>query len=264
MYIYKITNKINNKVYIGLTTTTIEKRWSTHKRYAIGKYKNHPLYNAMIFYGINNFSIEQLDKTNNIKELGSLERYYIKVYNSQDRNYGYNITAGGESNQYDANPRAKLNINDIITIREFYKESVYNAKEVWSLFYKDKISYSTFEKIYEGYTWRGILMDVYNKTNKLLHIKKFKAHKNESNGNSLYSNIEVFNIRKYYVNHTLNETYLKFGSKSKSKNSFRNIIDKSYKDIPIYNKVKKIWLLDNNEIDITNYKPVSTIYGSVE
>ena len=63
MFIYKITNIINNKVYIGLTTTTIQKRWSTHKRYAIGKYKNHPLYNAMNLYGINNFTIDKICET---------------------------------------------------------------------------------------------------------------------------------------------------------------------------------------------------------
>ena len=40
MIIYKITNKINNKVYIGLTTQTVEKRWEQHLQAAFND--NHP------------------------------------------------------------------------------------------------------------------------------------------------------------------------------------------------------------------------------
>ena len=107
-------------------------------------------------------------------------------------------------------------------------------------------------------------MDVYTELNKIQHIKKFKARIGEQNGNSKYSNDLVLQIRKYYVNHTLDETYKKFGSISKSKNSFRNIIDKSYKHIPYYKKLRKKWYLNDIEIDINNYKPVSTISGSGE
>ena len=56
---------------------------------------------------------------------------------------------------------------NIINIRDFYKDATYNAKEIYDIFYKDKISYSTFEKIYEGYTWKGIHMDVYTELNKI-------------------------------------------------------------------------------------------------
>ena len=47
-FIYKITNLINNKVYIGLTTETIEKRWKSHIS-CVGKVKRH-LYYAMVSY----------------------------------------------------------------------------------------------------------------------------------------------------------------------------------------------------------------------
>lgn len=68
----------------------------------------------MRFYGIENFIIETIDSTDDFIELGQLERKYIKEYNSIDRNFGYNLTAGGESNQLDANPRSKLKVNDVI------------------------------------------------------------------------------------------------------------------------------------------------------
>lgn len=49
-------------------------------------------------YGVENFSIEQIDSTNDFKKLGQLEREYIQIYDSQNPNKGYNLTAGGESN----------------------------------------------------------------------------------------------------------------------------------------------------------------------
>ena len=58
-YIYKITNDINNKVYVGKTNLTIEKRFREHctdsKKFTIEK---RPLYNAMNKYGIEHFHIE--------------------------------------------------------------------------------------------------------------------------------------------------------------------------------------------------------------
>ena len=51
---------------------------------------------------------------------------------------------------------------------------------------------------------------------------------------------------------------------SKSIDGFRNIIKRSYKHIPIYNKKDKKWFLNNNVIDINEYNPVSTISESGE
>lgn len=260
MLIYKITNLVNNKVYIGLTTTSLQKRWNTHK--CISKQKNSHLYNAMKRYGIHNFSIEQIDSTNDFKKLGELERYYIALYDSQNPEKGYNITAGGESNQLDANPKAKLSLNDVIQIRRLYASCAIGCKDCWKIF-SDKISYSTFEKIYEGQTWTSVMPEVYNEENKNLH-KKFCANKGETNGNSLYTDNEVFEIRKYYTLHTLKDTFNKFGKRSKSIKSFRNLIDKGYQNIPVYNKRKRNWVFNNTIIDIRNFKPVSTIPVSRE
>lgn len=62
-FIYVITNQINGKQYVGKTTGTIKDRFRSHicdskKR----KCEKRPLYNAMRKYGIENFSIEQLEK----------------------------------------------------------------------------------------------------------------------------------------------------------------------------------------------------------
>ena len=94
--IYKITNTINNKVYIGLTTCTLEYRWSRHITESRNQNNKKHLYKSMRKYGVENFTIEEIDKTDDFKELGILERYYISYYDSKNPDKGYNLTAGGE------------------------------------------------------------------------------------------------------------------------------------------------------------------------
>lgn len=52
-YIYKITNKINGKVYIGKTTKTVQERWKEHLRESrTERSENRPLYRAIRKYGV--------------------------------------------------------------------------------------------------------------------------------------------------------------------------------------------------------------------
>ena len=96
--IYKISNDINNKVYIGKTTFTIKKRWGEHKHdlYIRDKH-NRPLYKAMLKYGIEHFHIEVLEECSR-EELNDREQYWIKEYNSFHN--GYNATRGGDGKLY--------------------------------------------------------------------------------------------------------------------------------------------------------------------
>lgn len=64
-YIYKITNNINSKVYIGQTIGTIEKRFNEHKRAAI-KGCHYALHRAIKKYGIDNFSVEEIELLRNL------------------------------------------------------------------------------------------------------------------------------------------------------------------------------------------------------
>ena len=259
MIIYKITNLMNNKVYIGLTTTPLNNRWCAHIRESR---KSHlHLYSAMRKYGIDSFKIEQIDSADSIEKLGELERYYIKLYKTDNPEFGYNNTRGGESNQWDANPRTKLTVEDVIKIRTLYAECKISRSKCWSLF-KDKISFSAFIKIWTGDTWKGIMPEVYTKENKIKHIQSFTA-KGGQMGASLYKDEYVFKMRLFYVDHTLQETYTKF-NKSKTIDSFRQTLTSGYRHIPIYKKQKKKWYLNNKEINIDDYNPVSTISGSGE
>lgn len=91
-YIYKITNDINDKIYIGKTDFSIEKRFKEHCKDA---YKQHcekrPLYAAMRKYGIDHFHIELIEETDNPDER---EIYWIGYFDGYT--LGYNATKGGD------------------------------------------------------------------------------------------------------------------------------------------------------------------------
>lgn len=95
-----ITNKINDKIYIGETLNTIEKRFYQHCRDAYNKHCwNYYFYRAIRKYGKDNFEIIELEqvkdsnrKTLKIKIL-ELEEKYILEYDSF--NLGYNSNSGG-------------------------------------------------------------------------------------------------------------------------------------------------------------------------
>ena len=99
MLIYKITNKLNGKVYIGQTTKTLDIRRKGHIQAAKDGI-NHHLYNAMNKYGIENFEFEEVCKANSKSELNYLEAKYIIEYDSV-RN-GYNMGYGGDNNVMDS------------------------------------------------------------------------------------------------------------------------------------------------------------------
>lgn len=97
-YIYKITNNINNNVYIGKTVYSINKRWGQHLRDCRKESENfRPLYCAMLKYGEENFSIKEVEECES-ELLEEREKYWIEYYGSFKN--GYNATLGGDGKQY--------------------------------------------------------------------------------------------------------------------------------------------------------------------
>lgn len=90
MIIYKITNLINGKVYIGQTIRKLSERWSSHCHHK----NNTAIHNAITKYGKENFSICVIDNANTRDELDQKEMFWINFYNSLSPN-GYNFTKGG-------------------------------------------------------------------------------------------------------------------------------------------------------------------------
>ena len=98
MFIYKITNLINGKCYIGLDSKEKEKetRWNQHKKAASGKYilqSKSKFIPALRKHGIENFSYEVLEEHDTIENLYNAEIKWIKYFDSQLN--GYNIMSGG-------------------------------------------------------------------------------------------------------------------------------------------------------------------------
>ena len=94
--IYKITNLVNGKIYIG-QSLDIERRYKAHINFSKNKSSreyNTPIHNAIRKYGEENFKCEVLIECKK-EELDELEKYYIKFFNSTDREKGYNLTPGG-------------------------------------------------------------------------------------------------------------------------------------------------------------------------
>ena len=90
MWIYKITNIQNNKVYIGQTIRPIEQRFKRHLSDALNNILDTHFARAIRKYGKENFIIEQIDEAQTQDELNQKEQYWIKYYNSV--NEGYNET----------------------------------------------------------------------------------------------------------------------------------------------------------------------------
>ena len=94
--IYKITNLINQKIYIG-QSVNIEERWKQHEYKAFNikeKGYNSAIHAAFRKYGVENFKLDILEECLP-EELDSKERYWIETLNSLSPN-GYNILAGGQ------------------------------------------------------------------------------------------------------------------------------------------------------------------------
>lgn len=93
MIIYKATNKINGKMYIGQTTRSLDVRMAEHARHS-----DLPFDRAIQKYGLENFEVEIIDTANTIEELNQKEIYWIKYYNTYEGD-GYNACLGGENSK---------------------------------------------------------------------------------------------------------------------------------------------------------------------
>lgn len=195
--IYKITNLVNNKVYIGKTNNS-ERRWADHQRLAFTlnhKEYEKALYKAMRKYGLDNFIFEIIEELKDYSISEEREQYWINYYNSY--NNGYNETLGGDGGSPkghclgELNGKAKLNKEDVILIRTKYAEGI-SKNECYELV-KNKITKNGFAKVWLGQTWKDIMPEVFTEENK---------KRNTSLGRSagaktkrLLSNEDVLNIR---------------------------------------------------------------------
>lgn len=93
MIIYKITNKVNSKSYIGCTTKSLEERWAWHLR---SRFNSKTIFSkALRKYGKECFKTEIIQICESFNEMLSKEIYWIAFYNATNREFGYNMIEGG-------------------------------------------------------------------------------------------------------------------------------------------------------------------------
>jgi group I intron endonuclease len=95
LFIYKHTNKINGKVYIGQTVQNPRIRFLSGHGYK----QNKHFKSAIEKYGWRNFEHEILRDNLTIEEANKLEQHYINLYDSTNKEKGYNKQFGGSNYQ---------------------------------------------------------------------------------------------------------------------------------------------------------------------
>lgn len=231
MYIYKTTNKVNGKIYIGLSTKDYDPKYL-----GSGKLIN----SAIKKYGSSNFSKEILEHCNSKKTLVEAERKYISLYKSDDPSIGYNISPGGDLNpdvqrmpiwQYDIEGNL---INKFLSIElaatEINDRNLYRNKEIEKRpikgFWFSKTE-KTKEEIQESHR-------LYSEERKA----KFKNAANKRWSNVEYRNKMTDNIneaRKMAKNWSKSEeTKKKISNAIKGKRWYNNgIVEGQYFECPV-------------------------------
>ena len=182
--IYKITNKINNKSYIG-QSVNIKRRWRDEKKVAFNinsERYNCPLSKSFRKYGFENFNFEIL-KECEISELNEYEEYFISYYNTLAPN-GYNLTAGGRGSK---SCGTILSLNDVEEITVLLSTTRIGNKEIGQLY---KVSENTISAINTGLSW-------HHKINYPIRTKIKKGNtksSNDKNGNVRPSKNELCDI----------------------------------------------------------------------
>lgn len=144
--IYKITNKNNNKVYIG-QSSYIEKRWERHRTGPFNPNNNQyhsPFYRAIRKYGLDSFNFEVIEECSQ-SELNDKEIYWIKYYNATNPEKGYNLCDGGQKGHF-----VKLDYNSLKEIKDLIKNSSMYLKDIAQ---KYNVSLITIKDINQGYSW---------------------------------------------------------------------------------------------------------------
>lgn len=227
--IYKITNLSTGQCYIG-QSKDLKQREYQHW------HDNQSSIDKAISENPNNFKFEILEECS-IEELTEKETFYIAKYNSASES-NYNCAIGGCSRPGYKNSNCKLDLLDIIMIRSAYDNHT-NKHEIYEKV-KHKVSWRGFEKVWNKETWPDVLPDVYTEENKDYYKHGAKSVPQEKT----FTDEEVMEFRKRYVNETGRQIYESIGGRNRCvyETLESALIGLSFTHLPVYRKKDKKWV----------------------
>lgn len=228
--IYKVTNKINNKIYIGQTTQLLKDRIRGHKNEAFNSNsKKCPFHQAIVKYGIDNFEIEEIEEVDN-KLLNEREIYWIDYYDSYYN--GYNATLGGQQGKI-------YSINEVLP----YWELGYGRLEISKI---TGIGISTITNLLleNGFSFEDIKKRRYQKVKNSLKKYQNEVYLKYWNQNKTIKEIaDILEINYQYVSIGLKEIGITIdeikqrAAKKRKQNSGKRcaLVDKNNNILAIFN-----------------------------
>ena len=230
--IYKFTNLINGKIYIG-QSVDIDRRLKEHKRR-----DEQRIDKAIKKYGFENFNFEIIELCSPDK-LDELENYWIGYYQSLIPN-GYNCISDTSAMYGENNSQTKLPDEEVYKIREYYKNKTYPfGVDVWKNHYKE-YSQDYIVGIFYGYHRVYCHMDVYDDKSLAEYYHNNIVHSGcrkpgELNPAAIVSDKDALQIRIAYINHQKKEIFDMF-PQYKERTIVSILMGQNWKHIPIYRK----------------------------
>ena len=205
--IYKITNKINNKVYVGRTIYGFDLRYGKNWW---EKSHSKKLKNSIDKYGVENFEVcKILDIAYSNKELNDKEKYYIEKYKSYDKKYGYNILKGGSPTDFEL---YRYNMSKAVKNSETHikKTSTKEFSEKMSKNMKYRMENTNLKQlISEGQKKSWNTIERKNNHKKILQERWADKEFKEKVGNSIKKAWQNEEVRKKIVDGMKKKYYLK-------------------------------------------------------
>lgn len=187
-FIYKITNKVNGRLYIGQTIQSVKERFYQHCANKCSRESsNMAIHRAIKKYGKSNFTLEVIEETDSLR-LNDSEKYWIKYYNSF--NDGYNSTAGGQGG---SKPFKVLDTDSII------KEYI-SGKSLRSI----GVMFSVDKGTIKGLLTRHNIKLRTTRTYKLSQIDREKIINDFTSGLSRKEIMSRYGISKSYLSQLIN------------------------------------------------------------
>lgn len=232
--IYKITEIDNpNMFYIG-KSNDIKRRFKEHQQKTYEQ-SRIPFDSYIKEKGVESFTYEILEECD-IEKLSEREEYWINKF---DATKSGNKFKGGLTDVVgNNNPNKKITENDVIEIRKAYA-SHKKQKDIYEL-YKEKISFSYFQNLWQGKSWSYIMPEVFTEENKSYYI-----YQNSIGGNGAsakFTDEEVIQIRQRYVEESAKQIYNDYQDRVSYQTFQAMLWGRSYKNLPIYKKKEKKWI----------------------